>query len=380
MAGVNERNVFCEKISPFLAERLEYCKRTYGENSQEYMALSLQYVTREREREADVKSERRRHYEAEVGRRAEDGVKLKGVERMYRRLCVFDLTMACAAHCRWCARAQYPNFTLTREEITEAAKYFGDDRNRDDLREVLITGGDPLIAPERLKFALDEIERNAPNIRIVRIGSRIPVQQPSLVSEHVLCILRKRSAFRIELGTQVNHAVELAPASVEAYQKLLDLGIRVYNQQVLLRGVNDDIGTLIDLYDGLRYAGIESHYMFHCVPIRGMSHHRTTVEKGLELIKSLTVSGRISGRAKPIYIVMTDVGKVTMYEGTVVDRKADMILLRTNYAKSDRLRWNPNWVMPGSAEEDECGFLRVWYKDAVVHNEGWQSTYFLSGK
>ncbi|MBU4495577.1 MAG: radical SAM protein [Acidobacteria bacterium] len=366
-----------EQISKFLKKKLNDLKNEFGENSYEYTSLARQYLFDKRETEVDYKSERRRHYEADLTADSSGHV-LTGVERLYRRCAVFELTTACKTRCRWCLRANYNPFTLKKDEIENAARYFGSEANRDELKELLITGGDPLIVPDLLNDALECIQKYAPNIRIIRIGTRLPVQDPDMVfSDKLAHALRRRDGMRLEIGTQINSPVELFPESVAAYHKLQEYAERIYNQQVLLKGVNDALEPLVQLYEKMRDIGIEPHYMFHCVPLHGMEHHRTTVEEGLDLIKSLVTSGYISGRSKPMYTAMTDIGKITFYEGVFVDRKGDMFLLQSRYRYEDRMKWNPDWKMPESAEVDENGYLRVWYKDAKTHNKGWESTYIM---
>ncbi len=369
----NEKK-YPELVSSFLAEKLDLLKK---ESRGDFLGLSRQYIFDSKELESEYKTERRRHYEADL-QHDNQGHLFRGVERLYRRAVVLELTTACAARCRWCLRANYDPFTLSKEEIQRATKYFGNECTKDDLREVLVTGGDPLLVPELLEFTIDSIQKYAPNIEIVRIGSRLPVQDPKRIFEdNLINALRQRNGLRIEIGTQVNHPVELFPEAVEAYLFLQKQGIRIYNQQVLLKGVNDELDTLVRLYGNLRRIGIEAHYMFHCVPIWGMSHHRTMLEKGLDLIKGLSSSGRISGRCKPMYTAMTDIGKITLYEGVIREKRGDVVLLQSRYKKEERLKWNPTWKMPDSAEVDDEGFLRVWYKDAKVHNEGWPFSYLF---
>lgn len=374
---MEEKMLSQEIISPFLKEKLKKLKKDKGEFSKEYTGLANQYSFKPEENKFDYKTERRRHYEADLQHDG-SGKGLTGVERLYRRAVVLELTTSCVARCRWCLRANYNPFTLNKENVVLAAKHFGDKSNRDDLNEILITGGDPFIVADLLNFTIDSIEKYAPNIKIIRIGSRLAVQEPKMIyADKLRKALRKREGLAIEVGTQINHPIELFPESKKAYLYLQEKGVRIYNQQVLLKGVNDDLDTLVELYSMMREIGIEPHYMFHCVPMRGMSHHRTTIEKGLELIKGLTASGRISGRSKPKYTAMTDIGKITFYEGVIVEKRGDMVLLQSNYKKEERLRWNPTWQMPDSAEEDEQGFLRVWYRDAQIHGQGWPTSYLF---
>jgi lysine 2,3-aminomutase len=174
---------------------------------------------------------------------------------------------------------------------------------------------------------------------------------------------------RLELATQINHRVELFPEVVEAYRKIMDRHVAIYAQNVLLRGVNDDLDTLVDLYDGLRDLGIQPYYLFHCVPLMGMGHLRTTVERAIRLVNALTSSGRVCGRAKPMLAAMTEIGKIVLYDGGVVRRDQRHLLLQSHYRVDDRHRWNPNWRLPANAEVDRNGLLRVWYLDGQDGDE-----------
>lgn len=372
MQMMNERN-FGERVSGYLREYMKDVESAHGTESREYLALKRQFVFDPREEIVDYETERRRHYEAEIHIEFEGGP-LRGLERLYQKVVLIEPTTHCLAYCRWCLRAKYPDAKLTREELLRAVRYCGSAVNRADVREILITGGDPLIESDTIGFMLDAIAEFAPNVEAVRIGSRLPIHDPRRVDDGLLEALRPRGKFRVEMGTQINHAVELGKETCSAYERIQSLGIRVYNQQVLLRGVNDDIDSLCDLYNALRSLAIEAHYMFHCIPMRGMSHHRTTLERGLELVKELVMCGRISGRAKPMYAAMTDVGKVILYDGVILDRKGDMVLLQTGYSNEERSRWNPSWRLPDSAYVGEDEKIRVWYQDAKVHNEGWPTT------
>lgn len=99
--------------------------------------------------------------------------------------------------------------------------------------------------------------------------------------------------------------------------------------------------------------------------MRGMAHHRTSVKKGLDLIRNLSSSGDISGRCKPMFTAMTDLGKITLYDGIIIARQNDSILLRSGYKLNDRLKWNPLWKIPKSASVTEEGYMNVWYRDST---------------
>jgi lysine 2,3-aminomutase len=314
--------------------------------------------------------ERRRHYESEVGIQFR-GKPLAGVERLYRRTVLLEPTTVCAAHCRWCLRGQYPVKTLREEEIVNAARYYGEAEECAEVDEVLITGGDPLMAPKLLRVAFEALRDYAPNIRTIRIGSRVPFQDPDRINDTVLSVLSSLPDHRIEIGVNVNHPIEFWPESRAAIARLKSTGATLYNQHPLLKGVNDDLGVLAELYSLLRDNGIEAHYLFHAIPMQGMRHHRTSVKKGAELVMRLSASGEFSGRSKPHYALMTDIGKIVLYEGTIVARRPsdNSLLLRSGYRLEDRKKWNPTWRVPASVEIDDEGFMCVWYKDG--EDEAW---------
>jgi lysine 2,3-aminomutase len=349
MAGTNEL------LSPYLKDKLA----TEPSDSAASRVIRLQYAIDSRESD-QLPDERDRHYEATIPI-VVGGTPLRGVERLYRRVIVIMLSNACAANCRWCLRVNYGPFLLTDDELRAAAAYCGSD---EELREVVISGGDPFMTVQSLETLLATIDEFAPNIRVVRIGTRVPLHSPDRVDEELLRVLGGPWRFRVEVGVHINHAAELFPEVVAAIRRLDDVGVRMYCQSVLLREVNDSVSDLVCLYDELRELGIEPHYLFHAVPIKGMHHHRTSLRKGLELMRRLSNSGEVSGRAKPMYTAMTDIGKVTLYEDVVVhEKRSGLLLLRTGYTLEQRRRWNPGWALPSSACVGADGLLSVWYRD-----------------
>jgi lysine 2,3-aminomutase len=283
------------------------------------------------------------------------------LERLYRRCLVIEPTLACIAHCRYCLRSMYPRHTLSEKELVEVARYCGGAANRDVLSEVLITGGDPLTIPRRVETLLDALIEHAPNVRVVRLATRVPTQDPGRIDDDTLRLFDGRPSLRFELATQINHPVEFFPESVAALHRVADLGVRIYAQNVLLKGVNDELSTLIELYDLMRQHGIEAHYLFHAVPLIGTHHLRTSLSRGFELASGLSSCGFVSGRAKPMFAAMTDIGKITLYEGCIVDRRGQEVLLQSHYRLAERVTWNPSWQLPANAEVDQEGRLRVWY-------------------
>lgn len=358
---------FNELVSSFLGRKLVELQDKYGERDWRYTSVARQFNLHPHEQHHDNVHARLRHYDADM-HFSDHEEAIKGMERLYRRTMLIELTTSCFAHCRWCLRSNYQRFTLSKEQIRYNVGLLSAPAAVDTVREILITGGDPLVSAQMLDFTLSELAERAPQIEIVRIGSRVFTSNPEHIDDDIVEMFAKhRKNFRLEIGTHINSPMEFWPESVEAMRKLQDIGMVIYNQHPLLKGVNDDVGVLAELYDNCRRYGIESHYLFHCVPMVGMEHHRTSVAKGLELVRKLTAGGLFSGRSKPHYACMTDIGKVVLYQGTVLEKneESNEILLRSGYKLEDRLRYNPGFRLTDSAFADEDGFLCVWYPDGI---------------
>lgn len=364
MAGTKTKDQFKELISPFLKSKMEELRKSHGEESREFMAIAKQYISDPLESKIVAGLEKPRHYQSEV-KAYYDNKPVKGIERLYKRTILLEPTTVCAAHCRWCVRGQYPVETMNKDSISNATKYMGSDERREELKEILITGGDPLMSIPLLSFTLNEVKKNAPNIKIIRIASRVPFHDPERINNAMLEMFSNFKDFRLELGTHINHPIEFWKESVESIKRLQSVGFKIYNQNPLLKGVNDDFQTLSDLYSNIRDNDIESHYLFHAVPLRGMSHHRTSVKKGIDLSNALSSCGEFSGRAKAKYCILSDIGKIIVYQDTIVDRreKDNSILLKSGFNIKSRLKWNPSWQKPDSVEMDEDGTMYVWYLD-----------------
>lgn len=167
-----------------------------------------------------------------------------------------------------------------------------------EIRDVLISGGDPLTMTDSVLDELLARIRSIPHVRMVRIGSKVPVVLPMRITDELCSILRKH---RVWLSLHFIHAAELSPETQAACRKLSDHGIGMVSQTVLLKGVNDDTQVLVDLFYGLLEINVKPYYLLQCDPVRGSKHFRTSVEKGIELIRSL--HGNISGLAVPQYVI-----------------------------------------------------------------------------
>ncbi len=352
-------NEFAEIQSNYIKELMSKVRKEKGENSPEYNALYYQYKKTENEN-LITKEENQKHYEASVCDAPESALRL--VERLYKRQATIDLTNACSAHCRYCLRQNYAPFNVTDNDISQIVKYLSNDAT---LKEVLLTGGDPLLAYPVLMRVSAQIISEASNIRIIRIGTRLPVQNPNALSEDVLRFFTEnRGKVFFEVALQVNHVVELTSEAKNCIRALQERGVLVYAQNVLLKNVNNTLDAMIDLYDSLRYLHVEAHYLFHPVPIIRTSQFRMPLNAFLDFARKLTASGEIPGRSKPMFSIMTDVGKVTLYEGTILDKDTNgYINIRTAYSFEERKKWNPGFKLPKSASVDANGELIVKYLD-----------------
>lgn len=364
---MNPFNDFPELISPFLKNKLQELENEFGTDHWRYQSIARQFQRHGAEKSQESQGQER-HYHADIT--PDTDVCIEGMERLYRRSVVMELTTSCFAHCRWCLRSHYHRFKLSKERISSNLEILAG-KAGESVREILLTGGDPMIGLQMLDYTLGEIASKLPQIEIVRIGTRIFTHNPHHIDDDALLILKKhKQNFRIEIGTQINSPIEFFPESVDAMMRMQDFGIVIYNQHPLLKGVNDSVSVLAELYDRMRYLGIESHYLFHCVPMIGMQHHRTTISRGLDLMKSLSSGGYFSGRAKPHYTAMTAVGKITLYHGSFLrkDEEKNQVLLKSGYLLKDRLKYNPSFEMPSSASVDDEGFLNIWYQDGCDDN------------
>ncbi|MFI1104561.1 hypothetical protein [Streptomyces melanogenes] len=356
MAGLLDTITKTQKprVHKYTRELLERAEREHGEDSGPYRGIYNQYFRMPSTLPSIGQSTR--HFDALM----HDDFP-EGLERLYRRVVVIDMLSACASECVFCVRGLYNPHTLGKDQMTAIGEYLKKDAY---LREILITGGDPLISPRKLDQLLTTVAEYAPNITTVRMGSRLPVQNPTAFTADTYAVFEKfADRFHFDISLQINHWYELQPEAVDVLQKLQSHGARLYSQNVLLKGVNDDIETLIELYDRQRTLRFIPHYLFHAVPMVGTDEFRTSVHRGLELARELSTSGFLSGLAKPKYTVMTDIGKVTLYDGTILSKNGHELTLRTSYRLEDRVRWNPGYQLPASATPNDHGTLDVVYID-----------------
>src|ERR1044071_1474928 len=206
----------------------------------------------------------------------------------------------CAVYCRHCFRKESlsdSNDQFADEKLQPAFRYI---EEHPEVCEVILTGGDPLmLSNSRLESLRQRLEA-IPHVRMMRFHSRIPVVLPSRINPELVRVLKGR--LMVCIVTHFNHANEIAPANVEAARLLREGGFMLLNQTVLLKGVNDDTEKLRTLFRELVYTlGIKPYYLHHCDLTRGLTHFRTTIDRGRDLMRQLR--GHTSGLCIPTYVL-----------------------------------------------------------------------------
>ena len=251
-----------------------------------------------------------------------------GLIHRYPDRVLFIVTATCSSYCRFCVRKRNwvkSDAASTDADIEEAVGYL---RRHEEVRDVLISGGDPLSLPvERLDHVLGRI-RSVPHIDFLRIGSREPVMLPMRVTDELLRVLDRHSPLWI--NTHFNHPREITPEAADACEKLARIGIPLNNQSVLLAGVNDDLDTMRGLLQGLLRIRVRPYYLYHADPVVGTAHLRTGVRKGIEILEGLR--GHTTGLAIPTYVVDAPGGggKIPLAPEYVVSLSPSEVVLR-NY-------------------------------------------------
>lgn len=213
----------------------------------------------------------------------------------------------------------------TNNEIEAMLEYL---RRNDSIRDVIISGGDPLtLSTSHLESIISRFRRIR-HIEIIRIGTRFPVVLPQRIDNELCTMLSKYSP--IWLNTHFNHPHEITPEAEEACDRLLRSGVPVNNQSVLLRGVNDTVETMLRLCQGLLRIKVRPYYLFQCDEVEGTEHLRTPVEVGIKIIEGMR--GHTSGLAVPTFIIDLSQGggKVPLQPNYVLARTKGELLLK-NY-------------------------------------------------
>ncbi len=241
---------------------------------------------------------------------------------------LFLISSTCAMYCRHCTRKRKVgdnHFSLNCDELEKAYEYIAE---HSEIRDVLLSGGDPfLLSDERLEEIISRI-RQIPHVEIIRIGTRTPVVLPFRITDNLVNMLKKYHP--IWVNTHFNHPHEFTQASCTALARLADAGIPLGNQSVLLAGVNDCPNIMKKLVHELVKNRVRPYYLFQCDLAEGLAHFRTPIGKGIEIIESLI--GHTSGFAIPTYVIDAPGGggKIPVMPHYLVSWSSNKVVLR-NY-------------------------------------------------
>ncbi len=275
------------------------------------------------------------------------------VIRVYPDRIAWCVSNQCAMLCRHCLRKRM--VAREQEENAEGSSRAFDfsARARDaaldyiaatpEIRDVLLTGGDPLLYPDEVVEDIVSRLRAIEHVEIIRIGSRTPCTMPQRITEDLCHMLEQYHP--LWLNTQFNHPKELTPEATEACARLANAGIPLGNQSVLMRGINDDPETMTALVQGLVKMRVRPYYLYQCQILSGTAHFRTPVETGIEIIRNLR--GFTTGFAVPRYVLDTPYGKVPMAPQYMVGRDDEAVYLQNFEGKVWR---EPNPKDPNSPE------------------------------
>ncbi len=255
----------------------------------------------------------------------EDHSPVENLIHVYPDRVAFCISSICPTFCRFCLRKRMVETfgnSISEENLQEGYEYI---RNTPAIRDVLLTGGDPLLMPdERIEEIVGKIHE-IPHVQLVRIGSRSPCTLPSRITDELCERLARYQPFWI--NTHFNHPKELTPEAVAACGRIVDHGIPMGNQTVLLKGVNDSAAVLKELGERLVAARVRPYYLYQCQVLKGTAHFRVEVERGVQFMRELR--GRTSGFAIPQYVLDTPYGKVPLNYQYMRKREGDHVVLET---------------------------------------------------
>lgn len=266
---------------------------------------------------------------------------LPGLVHTYPDKVLFLVTDFCATYCRYCTRARMVGggeFLPKREMWEKALDYI---RERPEIRDVLISGGDPLIlADDRLEWLLERLA-GIPHVEFLRIGTKVPVVLPMRITEAFCAMVRMYHP--VFMSVHVIHPDELTPEVEVAMNRLADAGVVMGGQTVLLKGVNDDAETMMALNQGLLRLRCRPYYMHQCDPVLGSMHFRTPIRKGVEILEAL--HGHTTGYAVPMYMIDAPGGggKIPVSVNSVVGSLGEDVVLR-NYRGEEYRYWDPDFA------------------------------------
>ena len=248
---------------------------------------------------------------------------VKEVVHVYPDRVAFCVAQICPVYCRYCFRKrrdEESGLHFNRKIVSRGIEYI---RSNPAIRDVLITGGDPFLASDDALDQLLSDIKSIPHVEIIRFGTRTPVTLPYRVTKKLANILAKHHP--VWVNTHFNHPAEITPEAQLAVENLVNAGIPVGNQSVFLKGVNDDEIVMKELSTQLLKSRVRPYYVFHPHNVDGTEHLRFSVDRGLEIMKSLR--GKITGFGIPTYALDTPSGKIPLQHNHILGRDGDDLIL-----------------------------------------------------
>ena len=251
---------------------------------------------------------------------------VRGLTHRYPDRVLFLLTDRCATYCRHCTRRRMVGHTdnaMPKAQLDACIAYI---RDHSEVRDVLLSGGDAFLqSDEMLEYVISNL-RAIPHVEVIRLGTRTPVVMPQRITQELCDMLKKYHP--IWVNTHFNHPNEITPEAAKACAMLADAGIPLGNQSVLLRGVNDCVHVMKKLVNDLVRIRVRPYYIYACDLSLGLSHFRTPVSKGIEIIEALR--GHTSGYCVPTFVVDAPGGggKIPVMPNYVLSQTPRKVILR----------------------------------------------------
>lgn len=311
-----------------------------------------------------------------------------GLVHRYPDRVLMLVTTQCASYCRYCTRSRIvgkPHENFSKTDFEAQLDYL---RHTPQVRDVLISGGDPLtLAPRTLEYILSSL-RAIEHIEIIRIGSRVPVFLPQRITDAFCDMLRQYHP--LWLNIHVNHPKEITPELSRALEKLAYAGVPLGNQSVLLAGINDSVNIQRELVHKLVKNRVRPYYLYQCDLVKGAGHFRTTVAKGIEIVEGLR--GHTSGYAVPTYVVDAPGGggKIPVMPQYLISQAPGKVVLR-NYegyiaTYDEPLDYDPHAIdhldqqSPNCAEPGQSGVVGLLAGEAMtIKPEGFDHLHKRNG-
>lgn len=286
-----------------------------------------------------------------------------GIVHRYPDRVLFLVTGTCPVYCRYCTRSRMVGkpggeYSFSTQQWENAIEYIA---ATPQVRDVLFSGGDPLIlSDERLEWLLARV-RAIPHVEFLRIGTKVPAALPQRITRDLVRMLKRYHP--LYLSIHFAHPDELTTETADACCRLADAGIPLGSQTVLLSGVNDSVDTMRRLFHGLLKIRVKPYYLYQCDQVFGTSHFRVPVEKGLEIMRGLR--GHTTGYAVPSFVIDAPGGggKIPLLSNQPLQLRGNQILLENFEGKIFPYPHHPSEAVtlnlqPGEARQRDPGLVK----------------------